>query len=109
MGTHSPTEEHFINTTINQAMSDAGIAHDSPLKVLLARDASIETTARTAAVRVRDEQGQSVSVEERLVDMKNDVRYRHHFPKEPATVPASDLRATREHFDDIAAGRISVE
>ena len=43
MGTHhSPTEAHFINTTISQAMSDAGVVHNSPLKALLARDADIQ-------------------------------------------------------------------
>jgi hypothetical protein len=51
---HSPTEEYFIKTTISQAMSNAAVAHDSPLKALLACDASIETTTRTAAVRVCD-------------------------------------------------------
>jgi hypothetical protein len=40
--------------------------------------------------------------------MKETFMYKHHFPVGPATVPASDLRATRENFSEIAAGRIKV-
>jgi hypothetical protein len=105
---HSPTEAHFIDVTVTQKLSDHGVAHDSTLKPLLVRDAEISMAGTTASVRVRDENGNSVSLDERLSDMKLDPRWRHHFPKGPPTVPASDLRATRENFSEIASGRIKV-
>lgn len=109
MGTqHSPTEAHFINTTISQAMSNAGVAHNSPLKALLARDAEIKMVGSAAWVRVPDEHGQAVSLEDRLAEMKADPRYRHHFPVGPTTVSSTDMRATRERFHEIASGSIRV-
>jgi hypothetical protein len=105
---HSASEQHFIDVQVSQAMSDAGVAHDSKLKPLLLRDAEIEMAGSSTAVRVRDDAGRLVSLEERLAEMKETFMYKHHFPVGPATVPASDLRATRENFSEIASGRIKV-
>jgi len=105
---HTASEEQFIKVQISEALSNAGVVPDSPLKALLARDAEIETTGRTAAVRIRDEHGRLLSLEDKIAELKESYMTRHHFPKGPPTVPASDLRATREHFSEIASGRIKV-
>ena len=105
---HTASEENFIKGQIGEALGNAGVVPDSPLKALLARDAIVESTGRTATVRVRDEYNRVLSLEEKLGEMKHDPRYKHHFPVGPPTVPASDLRATREHFAEIASGRIRV-
>ena len=43
MGPWTASEKNFVNTETNQALADAGVAHDSPLKALLLRDAEIST------------------------------------------------------------------
>ncbi len=105
---YTASEAHFIDTTVSQAMSDAGVVADSKLKPILLRDAEIEMAGSSAAVRVRDDNGRLVSLDERLDELKASPLYRHHFPKGPPTVPASDLRATRENFAEIASGRVKV-
>jgi len=105
---HTASEENFIKVQIAEALSNAGVVPDSPLKAVLARDAEIETTGRTAAVRVRDEYGRLLSLEEKLGELKASPMFKHHFPVGLPTVSASDLRATRENFAEIASGRVKV-
>jgi hypothetical protein len=106
---HTASEEMFIKTQVEEALSNAGVVSNSPLKAVLLRDAEIETTSRTAAVRIRDEHGRLLSLEEKLGEMKESFMFRHHFPKGKPVVPANDLLATREAFGEIASGRVRVE
>jgi hypothetical protein len=106
---HTASEEQFIKTQIEEALHNHGVVPNSPLKALLARDAAIETTGRTAAVRIHDEHGRVLSLDDKLAEMKQEYMYKHHFPKGKPVVPANDLVATREAFEDIASGRVRVE
>lgn len=106
---HTASEEQFIRTEIETAFHNHGVAPDSALKAVLIRDAIVETTGRTAAVRVRDEHGRELSLDDKLSEMKQEYTYKHHIPKGKPVVPASDLMATREAFDEIRTGRVRVE
>jgi DNA-binding transcriptional regulator YbjK len=106
---HTASEEQFIDVQISEAFHNHGVAPDSKLRAVLARDAIVETTGRTAAVRVRDEHGRVLSLDDKLAEMKQEYMYAHHFPKGKPVVPASDLVATRDAFDEIRSGRVRVE
>ena len=106
---HTASEEQFIRTEIETAFHNHGVAPDSALKAVLIRDAIVETTGRTAAVRVRDEHGRVFSLDDKLAEMKQEYMYKHHFPKGKPVVPKNDLVATRDAFDEIRTGRVRVE
>lgn len=107
---HTASEEQFIRTEIETAFHNHGVAPDSALKAVLIRDAIVETNGlRTAAVRVRDEHGRVLSLDDKLSEMKQEFMYKHHFPKGKPVVAASDLVATRDAFDEIRTGRVRVE
>ena len=103
------SEEQFIRTQVEAALHNHGVAPDSALKAVLIRDAVVETTSRTATVRVRDEHGRELSLDDKLSEMKQEYMYKHHFPKGKPVVSANDLVATREAFDEIRIGRVRVE
>lgn len=109
MGQHTASEEQFIRTQVEAALHNHGVVPDSPLKAILVRDAIVETTSRTATVRVRDEHGRVRSLDDRLGEMKQEYTLKHHFPKGKPVVPANDLVATREAFDEIRTGRVRCE
>lgn len=102
------SEQHFIDVTVSQKLSDHGVAHDSPVKAMLSSRAEIETTGTQAAVYYREDDGRRMTIDAKLQELRESFMYRHHFPKGPATVSARDMRATRENFAEIASGRIKV-
>jgi len=106
---HTASEQNFIESEIEAAFHRHGVIPGSPLKAVLAKAAEIETTGRTAAVRIRDEHGRVLSLDDKLGEMKEEYMFKHHFPKGKPVVPANDLVATREAFDEIRIGRVRVE
>ena len=87
---HTASEEQFIKTQVEAALHNHGVAPDSALKAILVRDAIVETTGlRAAAVRVRDEQGRVLSLDDKLGEMKQEYMFKHHFPQGEACHLAS--------------------
>jgi len=109
MAGRTASEDVFINSEIEAAFHRHGVVPGSPLKPLLAKAAEVETGGRIAAVRIRDEHGRVLTLDDKLDEMKQEYMFKHHFPVGPPIVPATDLQATRANFDEIRTGRVRVE
>jgi hypothetical protein len=60
-------------------------------------------------VRVPDESGQLVTLDDRIKELKNDSRYSARFPQPEGRVAKGDMQRLSENLDAIAAGKIIVE
>jgi|SRR5580704_11763734 hypothetical protein len=91
-----------------EAVKRAGLAYDHPVRALLERSAEI-TGVRQAVVRVPNESGQLVTLDDRIVELKSDPRYSSVFPQPERMDIKGDMEKLSENFDAIASGKIAVE
>jgi len=101
-----------IEHAVARALSDAGVKDDSTVKAVLVHDAEMHD----GTIIVCDPDGKSVSITQRLSQMKNDPRFRDDFPKAsappnrpPAATPAGAILAPdRSQFEAISSGKAVV-
>jgi hypothetical protein len=108
MQERSAVEQRFVDAKINDALSVAGLPVTSPLRALLDRDAQVTDSGREAFVCIPREH-RAMTLAERLDELHADPMYRGHWAAPKAIIKASDARSLTENFDDIAAGRVTVE
>jgi len=68
-----------------------------------------DTGVREAVVRVPDESGQLVTLDDRIKELRSDPRYSDIFPQPERIVAKGDMEQLTENFDAIAAGKVIVE
>jgi hypothetical protein len=97
----STTEKAFVDNQISKVLSDAGIPTNNPaLRQELERTAFVEMCGREAAVRA-NVNGRELSLLDRL---------KNAFPAPSRkVVDHRDMAQLREHFNDVANGKIAVE
>jgi hypothetical protein len=105
--TESAAGQWFIESETEQAVKRAGLQYDHPVRALLEKSAEI-VGVREAVVRVRNESGQLVTLDDRIVELKNDPRYSSMFPQPERKDIKGDMEKLRENFDAIASGKIAV-
>jgi hypothetical protein len=103
----TPTTLIFLNTEINAALSRAGLPHDHPMRPLLEEAAEVVDSSGAYFVRVQNNQGFSVSLKDRIAELKEDPRFRDSIPHQP-TIAATDAATIKKNFEKIARGEVVV-
>jgi hypothetical protein len=110
-------ESVTIEGAVNSALRSAGVLESSPIKQALIHDAEVYDMTE---IIVPDPDGKSVSLADRLSQMRLDPRWRSEFPERAPS--SSSVRAVsrldagtgtlspdRVNFDAIAEGTVRVE
>ncbi len=105
--THSPVALWHIEREAGEAVRRAGLKYDHPVRALLEGSAVI-AGVRQAVVRVPDESGELVTLDERIRQMKSDARYSALFPQPEGIVAKGDTEQLRQNFAAIAEGKFEV-
>ena len=106
--TESAVARWHIEQESGEAVRRAALPYDHPVRAILEKSAVI-AGVRQAVVRVPDESGELVTLDERIRQMKSDPRYSALFPQPEGRVPKGDGQRISENFDRIAAGTVEVE
>ena len=101
------SEQRFISSEVTAALRRHGLAFDSPVSELLAAGATVAGD-HEFSVRARANGGNSVTLDDRIEELKADPRYANLFPNLPR-VPHNDMSKLKAAFADIAAGKVQVE
>lgn len=109
----SAPEQQFIDSKLDEALPEFGLAPESPLRAIVDKDAVVVersgiTGQKAYGVKVVRDGMPDVSVRERLRELAQDFMYRHHFPPQGKAVSARDMKSLSENFDKIAKGEIVV-
>lgn len=89
MSGHSVDEVAVIEGAVSKALGDAGVRDDSPIRQVLIRDGEVYGGFE---VCVPDDNGKSVSLAQRLAQMRLDQRWRGEFPAEQPKPAAGSNR-----------------
>ena len=95
----------FIHQEVLKALVNARLPYDHEMGKLLEDEAQI---VAPACVRIVDDQGGWIMLENRIRDLKVDPRFRDSVPS-PAKVPRNDESSLRDNFEQIARGTAVVE
>jgi hypothetical protein len=106
--TESAAGQWFIESETGQAVKRAGLQYDHPVRALLEKSAEI-VGVREAVVKVRNESGELVTLDDRIKELRSDPRYSDIFPHPEGIVAKGDMERLSENFDAIAAGRVVVQ
>ena len=117
MAANAVDESVTIESAVTSAMRSAGVDESSPIKQALIHDAQVYDLTE---VCVPDPDGKSVSLADRLLQMRLEPRWRSEFPeKKPTpssgrpvsrmTAGTGTLSVDRENFAAIANGTVRVE
>jgi hypothetical protein len=115
MSAHTVEEATIVEAAVSKALADAGVAEDSPIGRRLIADAEVYDLVETCVPSAID--GRSVSLEQRLAEMKVDDRWKSEFKAKPAasrphaaaaTPAGAMLTPDRSHFEDIVSGKAVV-
>jgi hypothetical protein len=96
----------FIHREVQKALVNARLRYDHPIGSVLENEAEI--VGQKACVRVLDERGDWVMLDDRISERKADPRFRESIP-EPARLMRSDELGIRDSFDQIAKGTAVIE
>src|SRR5690242_21341359 len=83
--------KRFVHQAVQNALTNSRLPYNHAIGELLESEAEI--VGSTACVRVIDEHGNWILLEDRIKDLKNDPRFRESIPA-PAKVTRSDELAT---------------
>lgn len=97
-------ERFHIRSCVRDALSRRGIAHSSPLRAQLEANATI---AAGTDSRVVMKSGNSLDAE--IENWLSSPRPAESFPTGSRTVAKGDTDSVRDHFADIAAGKVTVK
>ncbi|HST09088.1 MAG TPA: hypothetical protein VLL05_01830 [Terriglobales bacterium] len=103
-----PIVRKFVANEIDKAISRHRLPLNSPVRDDLESRAEVIGT-RECVVRVSDDAGSSLSLDERIVQLKDDARYSSLFPPDPPRISRSDEEKLRKNFERIARGEVVVE
>lgn len=106
--THSAVAQWHIERESGEAVKRAGLPYDHPVRALLEKSGQI-TGIREAVVRIPNESGELVTLDERIKEMRNDPRYSALFPQPEGIVAKGDMERISENFEAIAEGRVVVQ
>jgi hypothetical protein len=108
MGAHNVDEAIEIDGAVTRELIEAGVADSSPIRLSLIHDAEIHD----GQIVVPDENGKSVSIRQRLEEMRGSDRFKGQFkpkPAPPGRPPKLDpLNLTPEQFAAVADGKVVV-
>jgi hypothetical protein len=100
---------NFIQDEVNQALTRHRLPHTTPLKAEILERAQILPGIREAAVRVSNDDGVHLTIDDFLTERKCDPRYAALFPPDPPRISRADAAKLRDNFERIARGEVVVE
>jgi hypothetical protein len=106
--TESAAGQWFIDTEITEGLKRAGLDYDHPVRGVLEKRAVV-TGVRDAVVRVRNENGELVTPDEYIKELRNDPRHSALFPQPEGIVAKGDMQRLSENLQAIASGKVIVE
>ena len=98
----------FVAIEIDNALSRHGLHGNSLVRDDLESRAEI-TGARQTVVRVLDESGCSLTLDDRIEQLRGDPRFLDSFPPEPPRISRTDQKKLNANFAKILTGEIVVE
>jgi hypothetical protein len=104
----SPIVQRFVASEIDKAIFRHRLPCNSPVRDDLESSAQV-IGIREYAVCVSDDAGRSLSLDERIAQLKGDARYSSLFPPDPPRISRSDDEEKRKNFERIARGEVVVE
>jgi hypothetical protein len=96
----------FIHQEVVKALVNSRLDYDHPIGGVLEGEAQI--VGKTACVRVVNDHGDWMMLEDRVKELMADPRFRDTVPN-PATVAKGDVSGLRDSFANIAEGTAVVE
>ena len=96
----------YIHREVVTSLVNSLLPPDHPIGEVLESEAQI--VGQRACVRVIDENGSWVMLEDRIKELKADPRFRDTIPN-PDRVAKGDVAGLRDNFEQIAAGKVAVE
>lgn len=96
---------HFIRQEAMKALVNSRLAYDHPMREVL--EAEVQIVGDPGCVRVVDDNGSWVMLEERIKELKADPRFRDSVPN-PPKIARGNLDEIRDNFDAIARGDMQV-
>jgi hypothetical protein len=104
----SPIVQKFVTIEIGKALSRHRLPWDSPVRDDLESRAEV-VGSREFAVRVTDDAGRSLSLDDRIAQLKDDQSFASCFPADPPRISRTDHEKVRANFARIANGETVVE
>jgi hypothetical protein len=114
MGARNVQESSTIEAAVGQALVEAGVKDDSPIRQALVHDSEVYDLVEVCVPSSID--GRSVSLAQRLAEMRGDPRWKSEFkeksavrpPAAAATPAGSILTPDRSQFADLVSGKAVV-
>jgi hypothetical protein len=106
--TESAVARWHIEHESGEAVKRAGLEYDHPVRGMLEKRAEI-TGVRDAVVRVRNENGELVTPDEYIKQLRDDPRHSDLFPQPEGIVAKGDMQRLSENLEAIASGKVIVE
>ncbi len=103
-----PIVQKFVAIEIDNALSRHGLHENSLVRDDLESRAEV-TGARQTVVRVLDDSGRSLTLDDRIKQLRGDPRFSDSFPPEPPRISRTDQRKLNANFAKILTGEIIVE
>ena len=103
-----PIVQKFVAIEIDNALSRHGLNGNTLVRDDLESRAEV-TGARQTVVRVLDESGCSLTLDDRIKQLKSDPRYSKCFPPEPPRISRNEQEKLSANFTKILTGEIVVE
>jgi hypothetical protein len=99
----SSIQQAFVSTKVCEALTRANLPHNSAIRRVLEEESEV-VGGRDAYVRCRGD----VSLDERILEMREDPRFKNSFPAAKPVIAKSDTRSLTANFADIASGKVIV-
>ena len=96
----------FIHQEVVKALVNSRLDYDHPIGNVLESEAQI--VGQTACVRVLDDRGGWLMLEDRVKELRGDPRYSDIFLRPETKVAKGDMQRLSENFEAIAAGKVEV-
>jgi hypothetical protein len=103
-----PIVRKFLADQIDKTLSQHHLPYDSPVREDLESKAEI-IGARDAVVRVLDESGRSLTLDDRVKQLKSNPRFSDCFPPDPPRISRTDQNRLNANFAKILSGEVIVE
>jgi hypothetical protein len=107
MEAKSAIQQRFIDHEVAKALIRSGLPYDSPVRQKLNSDAEIIGPPGEGFLRMRNDRGELVSVDDRIKELKTDPSFRACFPELPK-IARSEGEQIGSNFDRIARGEVEV-
>src|SRR5512137_135884 len=98
---HTTTTEKYIAKEIEQSLRRHGVSQNSRIKTDVQARVTVVWSHSDPAVRVCDDNGRLLSVDQYLANLRRDPKYASSFPAEPPRISADDQAGLYREFTKV--------